>query len=42
MGVRRIYASLVEYVPGDPLILARLERIDGFGIYNQLYSNSIE
>ena len=34
MGVRRIYASPVECVPGDPLILARLERIVGFGIYH--------
>jgi hypothetical protein len=34
MGVRRIYASLVGYVPGDPLILARLERTVGFGIYH--------
>jgi hypothetical protein len=42
MGGRRIYANLVGCVPGDPLILARLERIDGFGIYHQLYSYWID
>jgi len=35
MGVRRIYASLVECVPVDPWIPARLVRTDGFGICNQ-------
>lgn len=42
MGVRRIYASLVECVPEDPLILARLERTIDFDIYHQLRAPSVK